>query len=434
MWIAKQELPASAAHPFYTRLNELLDAEEFDEFAAAACKHFYAKKRGRPSLTPGLYFRALLVGYFEGIDSERGIAWRASDSLGTGHILGIGLDERSPDHSTLSRTRRMIDVETHEQVFGFVLRVIAARGLLKGKTIGVVATTLEANAAMRNIVRRDTGNNYQQFLTGLAKESRIKTPAREQLSPLDRKQNKRMSNEDWEHTHDPDARIAKMKDGSAHIAHTAEHAVDLETGAIVALTLQGADLGDTTTMRETVAEAGKWIAETAAAVKNEAEGKRVNAVGPHEVVADKGYHSHAVLRKLGEIGVRSYIPEPERGRRRRRRPFVGTGGRASTLSGRLRTCMRRGDAADHLRGRDNIRRRILIHANTLYQGLVLRGLFQVGAPPGVQGRKNLVISDICAWHHTLVACFTHRCLDYGLRDALGPKKPFMRHWALLLAA
>jgi len=171
LWIAKQELPASAAHPFYTRLNELLEAEKFDEFAEAACQQFYAKKMGRPSLTPGIYFRALLVGYFEGIDSERGIAWRATDSLGVRHFLGIGLDERSPDHSTLSRTRRLIAVETHEQVFGFVLRVIAARGLLKGKTIGVDATTLEANAAMRSIVRRDTGDNKDVKLATLSPQA-----------------------------------------------------------------------------------------------------------------------------------------------------------------------------------------------------------------------------------------------------------------------
>ncbi|MFO0367281.1 MAG: transposase [Acidobacteriota bacterium] len=134
-WIAQQELPASAAHPFYTRLNELLDAEKFDEFAEAACKQFYAKKMGRPSLTPGISFRALLVGYFEGIDCERGIAWRASDSLGIRHFPGIRLDERSPDHSTLSRTRRLIDVETLEQVFGFVLRVVISHCPLKGAGI-----------------------------------------------------------------------------------------------------------------------------------------------------------------------------------------------------------------------------------------------------------------------------------------------------------
>jgi transposase len=433
LWIAQQELPASAAHAFYTRLNELLDAEKFDEFAEAACKQFYAKKMGRPSLTPGIYFRALLVGYFEGIDSECGIAWRASDSLGIRHFLGIGLDERSPDHSTLSRTRRLIDVETHEQVFGFVLRVIAVRGLLKGKTIGVDATTLEANAAMRSIVRRDTGDNYQEFLTGLAKESGIETPTREQLSQLDRKRKKRTSNEDWEHPHDPDARIAKMKDGSTQMAHKAEHAVDLETGAIVAVTLQGADLVDTTTLRETVAEAGEWIAETAAAVNNEAEGERVSAEGPEEVVADKGYHSNAVLRKLGENGVRSYIPEPERGRRNwqgkaaEKKAIYGNRRRMRGAHGK-QLMRRRGKYIErsfahlyetgamrrtHVRGRDNIRKRMLIHASAFNLRLVLRGLFQVGTRRGFQGRKGLVISDINGWIDTLMACFTQRWLAFG---------------------
>ena len=454
LWIAKQELPASAAHPFYTRLNELLDAEKFDEFAEAACKQFYAKKMGRPSLTPGIYFRALLVGYFEGIDSERGIAWRATDSLGVRHFLGIGLDERSPDHSTLSRTRRLIDVETHEQVFGFVLRVIAARGLLKGKTIGVDATTLEANAAMRSIVRRDTGDNYQEFLTELAKESGIETPTREQLSQLDRKRTKRTSNADWEHPHDPDARIAKMKDGSTHMAHKAEHAVDLETGAIVAVTLQGADQGDTTTMMETVAEAGDWIAETAAAVNNEADGERVSAEGPQEVVADKGYHSNAVLRKLSENGVRSYIPEPERGRRKwagkaaERKAVYGNRRRVRGAHGK-RLMRRRGEYIErsfahlyetgamrrtHLRGRDNIRKRILIHASAFNLSLVLRGLFEVGTPRGFQGRKSLVISDICGWIDALMACFTRGWPDFGLRELLGAEKHFAKHRPLLLAA
>jgi transposase len=302
LWIAQQELPASAAHPFYTRLNELLEGEKFDEFADATCQQFYARKMGRPRLTPAISFRSLLVSYFEGIDSERGIAWRASDSLVIRHFPGTGLDERSPDQSALSRTRRLIEVETQEQVFGFVLRVIAARGLLKGKTTGVDAPTLEANAAMRSIVRP----GHWRQLPGvsdrispqvLRKESGFETPTRAQLSQLDRKRKKRTSNEDWEHPHDPDARIAKRKDGSTHRAHKAEHEVDLETG-------------DTTTMMETVAEAGDWIAKTAAAVNNEADGERVSAEGPQEVVAVKGYPSNAVQRKLSENGLRSYIPEP----------------------------------------------------------------------------------------------------------------------------
>jgi len=206
---------------------------------------------GRPSLAPGRYFRLLLIGYFEGIDSERGIAWRAADSLGLRGFLGVGLNQMPPDHSTISRTRRLIDVETHEAVFGWVLKLLAEKGLLKGKTVGVDGTSLEANAALRSIVRRDTGEGYQKFLTRLAQESGIATPTREQLAKLDRKRARKGSNEDWVNPHDPEASITKMKDGRTHLAYKAEHAVDLETGAVVAVTVaagrrgrHGDDLGD----------------------------------------------------------------------------------------------------------------------------------------------------------------------------------------------
>jgi transposase len=171
MWIAQQGLAKGPGHPFYQRVNELLEEKRFDEFAEQECAKFYAKKMGRPSLAPGIYFRLLLVGYFEGLDSERGMAWRAADSLGLRKFLGIGLDEATPDHSTISRTRRLMDVETHRKVFFWILEVLRDQGLVKGKTVGVDATTLEANAAMRSIVRRDTGESYEEFLKGLARES-----------------------------------------------------------------------------------------------------------------------------------------------------------------------------------------------------------------------------------------------------------------------
>jgi transposase len=261
IWIAHAELAAAPGHPFYERLNELLDAEGFDEFAERLCARFYHAKLGRPSLTPGIYFRSLLIGYFEGIDGERGIAWRLADSLALRRFVRIGLDEKTPDHSTISRTRRLIDVETHRAVFNWVLGLLADRGLLKGKRIAIDATTLEANAAMRSIVRRDTGESYEGFLRGLAKASGIETPTREDLARLDRKRKKRMSNQEWKSPADEDARIAKMKDGRTHLAHKAEHAVDLDTGAVVAVTLQGADQGDTTTLDETLSEAGMAVAE-----------------------------------------------------------------------------------------------------------------------------------------------------------------------------
>ena len=139
MWIAQQELAKGPAHPFYKRVNDLLEEKKFDEFAEQECVKFYAEKKGRSSLAPGIYFRLLLVGYFEGIDSERGIAWRAADSLGLRKFLGMGLDEQPPDHSTISRTRRLMDVETHRKVFFWILEVLRDQGLVKGKTVGMDA-------------------------------------------------------------------------------------------------------------------------------------------------------------------------------------------------------------------------------------------------------------------------------------------------------
>ena len=300
LWIPTSELAKPAGHPFYERLNRMLEEHDFDSFVEDKCRGFYATQRGRPGLVPGIYFRLLLVGYFEGIDSERGIAWRAEDSLSLRGFLGIGLTETPPDHSTISRTRRLIDLETHRQVFTWVLKVLADAGLLKGKQIGIDATTLEANAAMRSIVRRDSGESYEEFLTGLAQESGIETPTRADLARLDRKRKKKGCNRTWVNPHDRDARITKMKDGRTHLAHKAEHAVDMETGAVVAVTLQEAHLGDTTTIKETLAEAGETVAEL---IGHEAEvapeeTPQVNLGGIEEVVADKGYQEQPTRLRI----------------------------------------------------------------------------------------------------------------------------------------
>ena len=253
MWVAPDDLPRSARHPFYERLNRVLSAAGFDAFVEDLCAKFYAAM-GRPSLAPGRYFRLLLVGYFEGLDSERAIAWRAADSLSVRSFPLLSAPASPPDHSTISRTRRLFSVETHDAVFTWVLQQLSDAGLVQGKTLGIDATTLEANAAMRAIVRRDTGEDYNAFLTRLAKASGIETPTAEELARFDRKRKKKMSNEEWTHPHDPDSKIAKMKDGGTHMAHKVEHAVDLGTGAVVGLTLQGAEKGDT----ETVVEDGGY--------------------------------------------------------------------------------------------------------------------------------------------------------------------------------
>src|SRR6202171_5109319 len=315
LWIAHTDLPRTVGHPFYEQLNRLLEERGFDEYVEQQCARFYAAKMGRPSLAPGRYFRLLLIGYFEGIDSERGIAWRAADSLGLRGFLGVGLDQMPPDHSTIARTRRLIDVETHQAVFGWVLQLLAEKGLLKGKTVGVDGTTLEANAALRSIVRRDTGEGYQEFLTRLAQESGITTPTREQLAKLDRKRARKGSNEDWVNPHDPEAHITKMKDGRTHLAYKAEHAVDLETGAVVAVTVAAGDAGDTATILETLPQAGEHIAQVACATNDEKVGERVHPEGPAEAVGDKGYHSNGTLTALADAEVRTYISEPDRGQR-----------------------------------------------------------------------------------------------------------------------
>ncbi|MEN6535878.1 MAG: transposase [Bryobacteraceae bacterium] len=414
LWTPTASLPVSASHPFYERLNRVLDEKKFDEFVEALCAPFYAETMGRPGLAPGIYFRLLMVGYFEGIDSERGIAWRASDSLSIRSFVRVALDESIPDHSTISRSRRLIDVETHQAVFQWVLEVLAQRNLLKGNTIGVDATTLEANAALRSIVRRDTGEQYNEFLTRLARESGIQTPTREQLAKLDRKRKKKGSNDEWQHPHDPDARITKMKDGRTHLAHKAEHAVDMETGAIVAVTVQPADEGDTTTIVETVAEAGERISATAAESNSEEVGARVNPEGPREIVTDKGYHSKKVVSDLAEAGVRTYCSEPQRGRQRwngqRREQQTVYANRRRVRGERGKRLLRqRGEKLErwnehlydrggmrrvHLRGRTNILKRLVVHAGAANLGLLMRKMFGVGTPRALQGRLRATFSFI----------------------------------------
>ncbi len=236
LWVETADLPTSDGHPFFERLNRVLEDCGFDAFVEGLCSAFYAARMGRPSLRPGRYFRMLLIGYFEGLSSERGIAWRVADSLSLRSFLDLELTESAPDHSTLSRTRRLIDVETHEAVFTWVLERLSEAGLVVGKTVGIDATTLEANAAMRSIERRDTGESYEAFIRRLAEASGVETPTRAELARFDRsRKNKKTSNKEWKSPQDPDAKIAKMKDGRTHLAHKAErlrlaHYSSIDTG------------------------------------------------------------------------------------------------------------------------------------------------------------------------------------------------------------
>src|SRR6202171_2847936 len=308
------EQAEAAGHPFYEQLNGVLNDAGFDKFCEEQCRDFYHRKLGRPSLAPGVYFRLLLIGFFEGIGSERGIGWRVADSFSLRRFLNYGLAEATPDHVTISRTRRLLDEATHQAVFTFVLTEVARRGMLKGKTIGIDATTLEANAAMRSIVRRDTGESYMEYLRRLAQQAGIDSNDDEAVRRMDRKRKKKTSNEEWVNPHDRDAEVTKMKNGATHLAYKAEQAVDLDTGAIVAITTHGGAVGDTTSIEETLPAAGFAVAEQIATPSAQGQYK-VHEQGMREVVTDKGYHSGASLASMRELGIRSYVSVPQQPRR-----------------------------------------------------------------------------------------------------------------------
>jgi transposase len=377
------ELAEAPGHPFYSKLNEALEAAGFDAFCEERCRRFYHERLGRPSLTPGNYFRLQLIGFFEGVGSERGIAWRVADSLSLRRFLGYGLDEATPDHVTLSRTRRLLDAETHQAVFGWVLERLAEAGLLRGKTIGVDATTLEANVAMRSIVRRASGETYREYLRKLAEANGEATDAAA-LQRQDRKRKKKVSNKDWVNPHDPEAQITKMKDGRARLAYKVEQVVDLETGAIVATTTHPGATGE-------------------AAAEQISKSEKANAAGIEEIVADKGYHSAATLGTLAEWGARSDIAEPKRKRRKWRGKAEQ---QAATYANRRRVegergkelLRSRGEKVErpfahqyetggmrrlHVRGLAEVQKKLVIQAAACNLALLLRTRHGAGTPRGL---------------------------------------------------
>jgi transposase len=330
------EMPRSPGHAFYDRLQKVLTEAGFDAFVETTCKPFYAPRMGAPSLPPGRYFRMHMIGYFEGIDSERGLAWRCSDSLSLREFLRLASRDKVADHSWLSKTRSRLPHEVHEKVFGWVLALVAEGGLVKGERIGVDGSTMEANAALRTIVRRETGETYRQMLTRMAQESGVATPTLDDLVRLDRaRKGKKLSNEDWTSPTDPDAKIARMKDGTTHLAYKPEHAVDLDSGVIVAAPIHPADEGDTTTLPGTLAAAARNLAGIGLAP----------SVGePCILVGDKGYHSREGLKDLDGGVWKTRIAEPKpangylrwRGDEAARHAVYASRGRRDRAPGRCR--------------------------------------------------------------------------------------------------
>ncbi len=407
------ERTETAGHPFYEQLNRVLDEAKFDRFCEERCRGFYHAKVGRPSLAPGVYFRLLLIGFFEGIASERGIAWRVADSLSLRRFLNYGLGEATPDHVTISRTRRLLDEATHQAVFTFVLTEVARRGMLKGKTIGIDATTLEANAAMRSIVRRDTGETYMEYLRRLASEAGMDSSDDNAVRRMDRKRKKKTSNEEWVNPHDGDAEVTKMKNGATHLAYKAEQAVDLDTGAIVAITTHGGATGDTESVLETLPEAGVSVAQQVATPTDQGQ-YQVHEQGLREIVTDKGYHSGASLAAMKALGVRTYVSVPQQPRRNwagkaeqqaavyaNRRRVEGARGK--------RLLRRRGEFLErpfahqyetgalrrvHVHGRGNVAKRVLLQAAAFNLALILRSITKAGTPKGLADLKGKLFSAL----------------------------------------
>jgi transposase len=420
--IALKDLPPPPANPFYTRLNTLLDEAGFESFVDDVCRPYYADGFGRPSVPPGVYFRMLFFGYFEGLGSQRAIAWRCADSRSAQAFLGLPQHKATPDHSSLTKIRQRLPDSVHEQVFVFVLKLAEDQGLLPGQTVGVDSTLLEANAAMKTIVRRDNGDDWKEYLRKLAAEAGIDNPSDDDLRRFDRqRKDKKVPNEEWTSSSDPDSKIAKMKDGTTHLAYKAEHVVDLQTELILAAAVYPADQPDSATLLESVvgaqvhvleAESGLSLVELAA--QPEAAVAELTVI--EEAVADKGYHKAETLANCEAAGVRTYIPEKrrtqdrvwtdkppdwERAYRHNRRRV---GGNRSKRLQKLRSekvertfahvCETGGGRRSWLRGLLEVGKRYLMTVVGHNLGIMMRRVFGKGTPKSLQGLGAAVIAWI----------------------------------------
>ena len=397
LWVPTADLPRGPGHPFYEKLNELLAEAGFDEFVEELCRPHYAERLGRPGIPPGVYFRMLLVGYFEGLDSQRGIAWRCADSLALKRFLGYQLTDATPEHSSLTKVRQRLPESVHERVFAFVLSIAETKKLLKGKTVGVDATLLEANAAMKSIVRKDTGEDYKAYLRRLAQESGIDDPSDDDLKKFDKKRKKKVSNQEWESPSDPDARIMKMKDGRTHLSYKAEHAVDFQSGLLLAATIHPGDRSDGDSLQDTLiaAQTNLLMAGSESEIK--------------EVPLDNGYHTNEALAQCQAWGIRTYAAEKDEPYQRKwtdkpdefKQAFHGNRRRVRGEHGKklqkLRSeycersfahmCETGAARRSWLRGLVDVGKRYVIHAAGHNLGVVMRTLFGVGTPRSLQDRS-----------------------------------------------
>ena len=416
-WVATESLSGAPRHVFYDRLNDLLAEADFDRFVESLCAVCY-NEGGRPSIPPGTYFRMLLIGYFEDISSQRGIAWRCSDSLSLRKFWGVPITDGTPDHSSLTKIGNRLPAPVSEQVFEFVLTMAAARKLLKGNTVGVDSTTLEASAAMRTTVRKDNGDDWKAYLKKLAEAEGVIIQSDEDLRRFDlhrRKQaKKKVTNDKWESESDPDARIGKMKDGRTHLNHKAEHVVDLDSEIIIQADVRHGDAADAKTIIGNLVEA--QVRQDHCFENVHTDDSDCGVI--QQVAADKGYHSNEVLNHCADLEVRSYIPERKGGERRwsdkddklkaafhgNRQPMRRSKGK--TLQKRRGELVERGFAqvcetggarGTWLRGLEKVRKRHLISVAAHNLGIMMRALFGFSKPRPFRPAPALPSSIILPW-------------------------------------
>jgi transposase len=416
LWVPAAELPRSPGHVFYEKLNRLLAEAGFDRHVEELCQPYYADGVGRESIPPGIYFRMLLVGYFEGLGSQRGIAWRCADSLSLREFLGVPWSEATPDHSSLTKIRQRLPLAVHERVFVFVLQLAQEKGLLRGKTVCVDATTLEANAAMRNIVRKDTGEDWKEYLKRLMAEQGITNPTDEEIRRFDKSRPKKVSNQEWESPTDGDSRIAKMKDGTTHLAYKAEHVVDLDSEFVLAAPVYPADQSDPATLVDSVLQAQVNLVRAGSDQEIE------------EAVADKGYHKAETLAACEQCNTRTYIPEPKgkeynwedkpqawrKATTANRRRVQGA--RSKRLQKKrnelversfAHVCETGGGRRTWLRGLLKVTKRYLVQVAAHNLGLLMRKLLGIGKPRTLQGGGGWLIGVIL-WLYWLTTFPTGR--------------------------
>jgi transposase len=300
LWIPSDSIVAPPQLPFYSKLSELLDGISFGDRVRELCSPYYSStSNGRPPVDPEVYFKMLMVGFYENIGSERGIALRCADSLGIRSFLRYGLTDRTPEHSTLSVIRGRLPDAVFNSVFTLILSALRDAGLVKGKHLGADTSVIEANAALRSLRHRLTEKSYRSYVLELATAAGVDTSDMAAVARFDRKRaNRKTSNSEWHNPHDPDSKISRDKHGATDMLYKTEHVVDLDTGAIVDVSVLPADQGDAEKLTDRIDKAQARLEE-------------IGAEPAETLTADKGYFAAETVAALAASGLEPVIPDRE---------------------------------------------------------------------------------------------------------------------------